>query len=474
MSGKIRNGLLHIAFLMVLLLSAGCGLLEPSQPPAVSRQSFIPLPPPEGNFTTAYNYIGFGQKAQLQRLISSSFSDEYSENGSGVGKITSEKITLLPDNVSAITNRVKWGDWEGGTVTKSAYNDRNGKLLGGMLELEVEGSLLPLFLGKGRYVVDRSVISLVYARQEDSGQPLLRQVKYQEYWGPGTDKVAMGASVTWNDVSTMSEYRQWAFWEAGQNPFALATQALDKARAVYKSAPPDLVAYDEDSYLEFLGRQTGLHLYEKGTPVGTINLEYSNLFGPQPNTSGIGAGALSRVDWVVKDKTYTLLVLAPKFDRQKTCLYVWLDDPSLADTYMGMSWPTLYPVLRQNPAGVLLSVYAIGDVKNETASGSGSVKTDEGSKSVSVNVTIGRQGGLQWVVLGDPDYQDVLTVHRLMNLGGEGFMNSVGWGFPYAEGSGSGINFYLSLLRILLSPQPLTAFGQDVGLINRVGFAELP
>lgn len=466
-----------LAVILVMTLFVGCGVLEPKTPPPAAKQSFIPLPPPEGNYTTSYNYIGFGTKAQLQRLVSSAFSDEYSENGSGIGKVTSEKVTLLPSNISGITNRVKWGDWAGGTVTKSVYNDSRGKMAGGMVEFQIDkGAILPLFMGQGRYVIDKSILSLVYARQSPEDKwPTLILAKYQEYWGAGGDILAMGASVTWNDVTSLAEYQQWAFWEAGQNPFDLVTSALNKARQVYTTAAPDLVAYDQDSITELLGRQTGMRIFEKGTEIGTISVEYDSLFGPQPNVGGVvGAASLSRVDWVVKGKTYTLLVLAPKFDRQKTALYIMLDNPALAESYKATPWPMLYSKLRENPDGVLLAVHAIGDIKTETAKGSGTVDTGEGSKNVNVNVNIGKQGGLQWVVLGDPTYTNVLKVHRLLNLGGEGFMNVVGWGFPFDPGSGSGLNFYVSLLRIILSPEPLTTFGQDVGLINRVGFGELP
>lgn len=467
--------------IMLVFVLSSCGLLgfaEPAAPPAVVQQAFIPLPPPEGNFTTAFNYIGFGQSAQLQRLISSQFSDEYSENGSGIGKITSEKITLQPANISAVTTRVKWGDWAGGIVSKAVYNDLYGNIVGGMIELTVEGNvILPIFKGEARYIVDRSVLSLVYARVNPGDKwPTLVSAKYQEYWGPGTDIIAQGASVTWHDVSALVDYQNWLFWENGDNPFTLVTNALQKARDTYSSATPDFVAYDQDSIVELIGRQTGMHLFEKGEEIGTIEVVYDSLFGPQPNVDGLtGAASLSEVIWTIRGKTYTMLVLAPIFDRQKTTLYILLDDPTLAAQYKAMPWPSLYKLLRQNPPGVLLAVYAIGQVKEEVSGGDGSVTDAEGnSQNVHIDIKLGKQGAIQWVVLGDPTYDNVLKAHQLINLGGEGFLNSLGWGFPYAPGSGSGINFYVSLLRINLSPNPLAEFGQDVGLINRVGFGEVP
>lgn len=464
----MKRSMLVASLLVVLsLLITTCGI-SPAAP------AFVPLPPPvDGRYPLSYQFVGLGKENQLQRLISPHIRVEYGETSSGLGGVSNEMVTLFPENKSAVMQEVQWGDWFNGRIRRTEYYAANGNLLGGMVLLNVpDASFLQLFRGEIRYTIDRSRLYLVYVAPEKDARPVLSKIVYLEYWGPtDRDHWAMGLNATWTDVNVISStYHRWGFWESSTDPFSQVVQALENARQALNQAQPDLLVVDEDSAREVIGRQTGFRLYKWGQAFGTIRFEYSQLFGRQPNTVLIGNGALSQVDWNLAIGTYTLLVLTPQVSPVPSTLYVFLSDSRRADEFRATAWPTLYERLRRgDDPNVVLAVHAIGDLGKITASGT----TSEGK---SATVDVGTGGGINYTVLGQPTYDEVIKARRLLSLLGQGGIRTLGFYYPYAPGSGSGLDFYLATLQLTTAPRErvLNEWDLDVGLLDRVGFPELP
>jgi len=459
--------MLVVVLVVVMILLAGCG----EEPATIN---FVPLPPPvDGRYPLSYQFVGLGNENQLQRLISPNIRVEYGETSGGIGGVANEMVTIFPQNLSAVMQEIQWGDWFNGRIRRTEYYAANGDLLGGMVLLNVpKSSFLQLFRGEIRYTIDRSRLYLVYVAPERGARPVLTKIVYMEYWGPtDRDRWAMGLNATWMNVNVISStYHRWGFWETSADPFSQVVQALENARQALNQTQPDLLSVDEDSAREILGRQTGLRLYQSGQAFGTIEFEYNQLFGRQPNTMLIGNGALSRVDWNLAVGNYTLLVLTPQVSPVPSTLYVFLANPKKADEFRATAWPTLYERLRRgDDPNVILAVHAIGDLGKITASGT----TSEG-KSATVNVGTG--GGINYAVLGSPTYDQVTKARRLLSLLGQGGIRAIGLYYPYAPGSGSGLDFYLATLELVTAPpeRVLNEWGMDVGVLDRVGFPEIP
>jgi len=463
---KTRVVVISVIALLAIVVTA-CG--ETPAAPA-----FVPLPPPvDGRYPLSYQFIGLGKENQLQRLISPNIRVEYGETSGGVGGVANEMVTIFPQNLSAVMQEVQWGDWFEGRIRRTEYYAANGNLLGGMVLLNVpRASFLQLFRGEIRYTIDRSRLYLVYIAPTKDARPVLSKIVYLEYWGPtDRDRWAMGLNATWTNVSIINPtYHQWGFWESSADPFSQVVQALQNARQALNQSQPDLLLVDEDSAREIIGRQTGFHLYKTGQALGTIEFEYSQLFGRQPNTMLIGKGALSRVDWMLPGGDFTLLVLTPQVSPVPSTLYIFVSNPKKADEFRATAWPTLYERLRRgDDPNVILAIHAIGDLGKITASGT----TSEGERAT---VNVGTGGGINYAVLGSPAYDQVVKARRLLSLLGQGGIRAIGLYYPYAPGSGSGLDFYLATLQLTTAPRDrvLNEWNLDVGVLDRVGFPELP
>lgn len=439
-----------------------------------STPAFVPLPPPvDGSYPLSYQFVGLGRENQLQRLISPYIRVEYGETSSGVGGVANEMVTIFPQNLSAVMQEVQWGDWFNGRIRRTEYYAANGNLLGGLVLLNVPSvSFLQLFRGEVRYTIDRSRLYLVYVAPEKDARPALTKIVYMEYWGPtDRDRWAMGLNATWTDVNIISPtYHRWGFWETSADPFSQVVKALENARQALNQAQPDLLVVDQDSAREIIGRQTGFRLYKSGQTLGTVEFEYNQLFGRQPNTVLIGSGALSQVDWNLTVGNYTLLVLTPQVSPVPSTLYVFLSNPRKAREFRTTAWPTLYERFRRgDEPDVILAIHAIGDLGKITASGT----TSEGK---SATVDVGTGGGINYAVLGSPTFDQVSKARRLLSMLGQGGIRALGLYYPYAPGSGSGLDFYLATLQLVTAPRErvLNQWGIDVGILDRVGFAELP
>jgi hypothetical protein len=409
-------------------------------------------------------------------LISPEVRVMYGETSSGIGGVSSEIVTLMPDNLSGVMQEMSWGDWLNGQITRTEYFNVEGDLLGGIVLLTVpDASILQIFTGDLQYVINRSRLYLVYIAPIPGERPVLSYAIYNELWGVTEGDVwAMGGQARWDDPNMIlsPQYQRWGFWETSASPFDQVTQAISDAQRALIVNPPDILIQDEDSASEFIGRQTGFHVYTNGAPIGTIDFEYWNFWGRQPNTSIIGDGALSRVDWNLSTGNYTLLVLSAQLqapDMVASSLYVFMDNPAYVDEVRNTAFPLLYEKIRSgNQPGVVMAVYASGDLSTATASGSTSEET--------VTVDVGITGGIYYATVNDPTWEDVELCRRLLSMLGQSGLKALGMYFPHAPGSGSGLNYYLSITSLVVAPRDrvLNEWGMDVGILDRVGHPELP
>jgi|GEM_PF-2192151 len=448
----------------IVIFASGCG----STPP--STTNFIPLPPPaNGKYPLGLQFLSVNSN-QLQSLTSPNIIVDYKETHKNVGGMATEKVTMLPGNIIGVMLEVQWGDWFSGRVTRTDYFSAKGEILGGQIRLEVpNGSILQLFKGEIRYAIDRSRLYLIYVKEDD--KIILKEVRYDEVWGPNDqDRWAMGVSATWENPEQIlpAQYSKWGFWETSTTPFVIVTEALEGARNSLSTIPADILIYDQDSAREIIGRQSGFNIYAKGNLVGQIDFEYSNLWGRQPNTNLIGDGALSRIDWKLSNGNYTMLALTPQASPVASTLYVFLDDPTKANEIINTPWPTLYQTLPNNK-NVILAIHAIGDLGDIIATG----KTSDGT---STTTKLGVGGGVNYTVIGNPTFEQVVLARKLLNLLGQGGIKALGMYFPYKTGSGSGLFYYVSTLQLVTADRNLVLnqWDLDVGLLDRVGYPELP
>lgn len=463
----MRKSLLLVLALAILM--AACSPFQAGSSPS----TFVPLPPPAGGrYPLAFQLQTVG-KVQKMTLASPNAVITYDEYGSGSGKIANETVTIFPNGTpkTAVMLSTTWGDYLQGSVDIVEYNNPAGNLLGGMVLLELKkASILPwIFQGDMTHTINRSRLYLVYQAEEPGAWPMLSFVQYVEKWGSSDKDVwALGLTAHWNGDSSIvpAQYQRWGFWETKSTPFSVVTGALDYVANSVKSTPPDLLVEDRDSARELIGRQSGFDILKKGVPYGTIRFDYNNNWGRGPNTKFLGSGALSRIEWTLGEKYYTMLALTPQLSPTPSTLYLFLSDKSQADKIYSDSsnWPLLYDQIRQNQIkGFVLGVHAIGDVADITQT-----STDKNGNTVTEK--IGTGGGIRFTTIGNPSFSDITLARNLVSYLGQGGVDALGLYYPYAVGSGSGLDYYVATLVLMTAPNSLEKWGVDVGVIDRVGF----
>lgn len=475
-------------FVVVSLVLASCGAPPPAPTPEPPKNDFNPLPPPAySTHNTALQQMGGVDKASAQfKLLSPEISVDYGQTALGTGGVEFEKVTLLKTSQTGTSITSKYGDWFGGEVGVAQYYGRNAQICGGTIELKVKGfSILQLFTKAGAYPIDRSKLSLIYTNGCDAQKPIrLEKIVYSERYGlTSSDILAMGVTATWwTDVSRVlpAQYLKWGFWEDGESAFDLVTAALEAAKTSLTTSygTPNLLVIDRDSLQEVIGRQTGFVVERDGKPYGKIVFTYANTFGRAPNTNLIGTGALSRVEWELANGElyYSLLLLTPQISPQPSTLYVFTDDRATGDIIAAnKQWVSLYPKLRQGIPHVILAVHAIGDLRGVSTSSTVNVSGSKGGESVSasgtVTMNLGSVGGIAYSTLGNPGWENFSLARELLNMLGESGMFALGFYFPSEPGSGSGLDYYLSVTSLAVAPAEtaLNAWNVDAGYIDRKG-----
>ncbi|MBI2932647.1 MAG: hypothetical protein HYY16_13445 [Planctomycetes bacterium] len=402
------------------------------------------------------------------------------------------KINSIGVNPRGTMRQSQFGDWVSGNrrgpIRVVEYYDTSTNLVAGMVELRIQNwNILQLIrhgFGSFRSLIDRSRLNLVYTRKFPGGPHELTKIVYQEVWGFGNeDRLAMGQTALWEDnlqAVVPPRYRQWGFWETGTLPFDLVKGAIDSVRDALAdgAVPPTLQIEDEDKIGDLIGRQAGAKLYRHGEPWGSIDFHYRQIFGRMPNVPSSlinQKGFLSRIDWDLGGKMYSLAVLSPKMSTVPASLMVFAETAKAGDLFRAMemeqtSWPTLYPKLRNGEfPGVILALHVWGRVDGIWAPGK------DGSA-----VKVGNGGQIQYSILGAPSNENVRMARSLLALMGQGGIIATGFYFPYKQGSGNGVDFYLAAVTLASSQngvpvddRVLNEFGLDIGVLDRVGMPEL-
>jgi hypothetical protein len=428
-------------------------------------RGFVPAPPPiesENVMNISQLSMGSSGQGQIMSITSPLLDVQYRENGTGVGKTATEVVTL-PDGQSGTMLSVVWGDWTEANLTLVNYYGNHGQLTSGMIVAEFdEISLFQLTTGNARFTVDRSQVILVY-NQSESGDLKLRQLQYLEKWGLGTfdtPELLYGGYAVWTedfDQILPISYLNWGFWEENGVP---ATQVRDILKSSMNTqVSPNFEAVDRDSIREVIGRQTGLYLEKDGNTWGKVIVEYSNLWGRQPNTNLIGKGALSLIEWQLDHENYYLVVLSPRISPIGNSLYIFTtsqqEAAQLATQKNANNPMPLYDDLRNGVyQEVFLTLYAIGDI--------GAVKESSGDSTTHV----GDSGGVQWRTIGEVSKENVQLANNLLSLLGPG-QYQMGLYYAYRPGSGSGMSYYLSTLTMSMCSN-LDNFQSDIGILDRV------
>ncbi len=430
----------------------------------------VPVPPPVGGkniMTISQLKVG---DSQIMSITSPTFDVAYRENGDGAGETATEVGTVFyPDStfVKGTMQSVKWGAWDNSELDIIYYQDFNENDIAGMINARFESaSLFQLRPGYTGYVIDRSNVFLIYNRVGDTLK--LTQIQYVEKWGPGRRELDLGGYAIWteNFESILPrDYLEWGFWEANGTPAVQVRDLLSSAMST--NIVPNFKGVDQDSLSEFIGRQTGMKLYQGGNAYGSIMFEYRNFWGRQPNTSFIGDGALSNVTWLLGDKTYYLVILSSKVSPVGSALYIFTDNKVTADLLSTREYAdnpaTLYAGLRRGAYDdVILAVHGIGDIGSITQSTSEDV------------IDIGDGGGVRFVTIGDVTYDNVVTASNLLAVMGSGQYNT-GFYYAYEPGKGSGLSYYLAAMRLKYADRDtaMSVFGQDIGVLDRVLIPDL-
>ena len=451
-------------FLVTALLLAGCG--------GTNVRPFVPLSPPSGaSYILSVQQVTVGEDAQLMNITSPHIGISYRENN-GVSFALSEDVGKSATEIVEVGGRqgtmtqFTWGDWENATLTLNEYFGPEMQIVRGMVTLQFEeASILQIFTGHGDFVVDRSILRLIYEAPVPGEWPVLTEASYTELWGFKGDGILYGGNATWNSglEFLLPEYSSWGFWELSASPADAVVSALRTVVArQLEGAIPNFEARDEDSVgRELIGRQTGLRLYQGGQSVGRIDFTYRNNWGRQPNTDLIGTGALSRVEWHLGDQYFALLVLSPDLSPVGSSLYLFVDNEAVADQLTQANPVSLYSQLRENRfPEVFFAVWAEGDIGSVSAAVSGG----EGG-----SVKVGNQGGVQFRVLGNPGYADADLASNLLATLGQA-QKYVGLYYAYSPGSGSSLNYALAALQLVLADpeRVLREPWLDVGVLDTV------
>lgn len=398
-----------------------------------------------------------------------SLSVSYGNTGEGAGSIQSEIVRLNTGKAAKLI-KFSWGEYlTNGRIESAQVFASNGKALEARITLRMAGaSLLQLFTGP-RYTVDRSRLVLQYLAND--GVLTLSTATYMEEWGVNASgaQMAYGLQAWWKNADTIfPAYRQWGFWEVSENAFGLVAQALEESRRMLQITRPSYMVVDQDGLREVIGRQTGMKLYRDGMLWGSVNFRYSNTWGPMPNTPAIGKGALSRIEWEFGGQYRALSILASQFSPRPTAIYVFSQSRSQAEFVEGTKWVPLYGMLNaksEQVKDVLLSVYSAGHVGKLTSL----VTTSEGSGTAD----IGDGGGVFYGFFGQANILAVAELRSLIDLTGLPGVKALGLYYPTSELSGSGLHYYLAISQVALNgDKGLDSYGQDVGLLDRVGFPD--
>ncbi len=457
-----RLSWLLLLVIALSLVAVGCS--------GTNARAFVPLPPPVGaSYVLNIQQLKVGKNAQIMSVNSPHIEVAYRENGRGAGRTATEIVAV--SGYQATMTETTWGDWEKATLTLNEYAGRDQQLLRGLVTLRFDdASILQVFTGHGRYTVDRSYLTLMYEIGEDGTWPTLVNVTYTELWGFKRSHL-FGGTAVWekNLRENFPRYYKWGFWEVDATPADVVAKALETAVASKLSGMvPNYELIDEDSSRELIGRQTGMILYQNGVRVGKVILDYRNGWGRQPNTELIGRGALSRVEWRFNGQYYALLLLAPVLSPKVSTRYLVVDDEQVADQLQRENPLRLYPQLR-SAAGiphVFLAVHAMGDIGSISARVTGG----EGG-----SVDIGDEGGVQFRTLGNPAFADAQLARNLLAMLGKSGQKGLGLYYAYAQGSGSGLNYYLAALNLVLADPEivLSQPGTDVSVLDTVHIPDL-
>jgi len=428
--------------------------------------SFVPLPPPvEEQYPMNQLVQTIGETEQV-RMQAPFASVEFGQTGSFAGGLKLEEICLKQKDLCATMLSTTWGSWSSATIERAEAYDPNGKLLGGWIEQSLpEASIFQWLHGCLSCTIQRSRVMLEYISPEPGDTPILSNIYYFEEWGLSRSApFAFGTAHKWTkDLDTLfPEQALWGFWESHAGPFEQVISALNRADLVLRSVTPSVEVVDHDSVgREFLGRQSGFTIVRGGLIVGSIDLTYSNTWGQMPNTSLISKGALSRVEWHDGTDYYSMSVLSPALSPEPTSLYVFCTTVECGDyvAHNQQQWPLLYEQIRKNEIpGLEFAVYAIGHIGNITKSTGDSV------------VTVGQGGGVHYSIIGSPTVSQVDSAYRHLSLLGLNGVKALGLYYATKPNSGSGLEYYLSTVRLAMAPNPLQTYGWDVGELDRVGF----
>ncbi len=439
----------------------------------------VALPPPakidSTGHTASLHYLGVGSSndSQIIQVYSNEFEVQYSQSDTA-GASADEKITLTQRDREGLMSEIGWGAWEGSFIKTTEYYDFRGNLMGGLVTMSVDNaSIFAWFKGRIDYTYDRSRLFLIYLPNPEGGPAQLRTIMYTERWGANNKAIlALGQTALWRNPSFIPpQYQTWGFWETatGKRPFDMVTGALDATKAALnQNQVPDELIQDHDGAREFvLGRQTGFTIYQAGKPAGSIDLSYNNTFGRMPNTEAIARGSLSRIDWNLNGRAYSMLALTPQLSISPTTIYIFCDDPAACDSIATMqqnTWPDLYSQLRQGIPGVILAIHAIGEIREKTDTVS--------SGDSSSTVTIGAGGGIRYTTFGDPSATNIAVANNLLNYLGWGGIRALGLHYPTSANSGSGLNYYMKMLTIVTADdeRALARWGYGVEQLDLVGF----
>lgn len=449
--------------LVMSLMLSGCAFNQ--------ADSFVPLPPPvdaEFPMNQLVQTVGDSEQVKMQSPVA---SIDFGQTGDFAGAMKIEEVCLKLQDKCATMLSLEWGSWQSATIERAEAYDDQGHLLGGWVTQSMkEASLFQWLSGCVSCTIDRSRVIFEYISEEPGSTPILANIYYLEEWGvTSRAPLALGSMHLWAQPGDLfPEQSMWGFWETTTTPFESVVAALDRANNVLRSRAASFEVVDHDSAgRELIGRQTGLTLKENGENWGTVELTYSNTWGAMPNTGIIGKGALSRIEWIGPDHYYAVSVLSPAISPEPSSLFVFSENPAAADYVESnqQSWPRLYDEIRNGDIdGVEFAIYGIGHI--------GRVSDSVDGESVS----IGQGGGVFYSTIGNPSFADVDKAYGHISRLGLGAIKALGLYYATWEMSGSGLEYYLATIRLVLADEEssLREYGLDVGTLDRVGYMPLP
>jgi len=382
------------------------------------------------------------------QVIDPQFNIQYFDTGRGTGRVEFEEA-FIDDGVSQhrlTGTKFTWGTYVGGIIEDARYYNDSGQVVAASIELKSDGSILSLFHRPG-WIVDRSVLALVYIFEEDGVVALERAVYYEQGGLRGdrsrNDAILMGGVATWlrEDLpDALAPYSEWGFWETCYTtPAQMVADAMDAGKAALENTNPTYRIVDSDSVREVFGMQTGMSMYTKGlNEFGRLRFEYSQNLGTQPNVVSQLRG-LTHVHWDMENniEDLHLLILAPFMSPTPAALYIFTTSPEFVAEIRSMeegTWPQLYTELYHREE-VLMAVLITGGSRNQTASVTGG----DGS------VTLGEIGGLRYDLFQEVSYHDVEMVRNYLSLLGKYGLYSLGMGYPQTS---SGLYYYTAILSL--------------------------